>query len=146
MTSTIYSASTVRVMVDPSKGSLTNRAECAKEHFKNNLSTNLQLGLAGAAGGLAIAKKPKFLVKIATKIGEVASKLVGKLGAKGMAAKIMKNPTKFGKYGMIAAAALWVLNKIEKHAFKAGQIDQKYTDAAAIEQQTKNVVLDYYVK
>lgn len=144
--SSINSASPVVVMFDPTKGSLTNRAQCAKEHFKNNLNYNLQLGLAGAAGGIAIAKKPKILVKAATYLGELTSKLLGKLGGKGLAAKIMKNPTKFGKYGMIAAAGLWLLSKIQNHAYKSGQIDQKYTDSAAIEQQTKNVVLDYYVK
>lgn len=137
----IMTASPVGAMVDPTKGSFTNRAECAKEHFKNNLSYNLQLSAAGAGATIVAIKKPKPVITLATKVGEVAAKLFSKLGGKGVAAKIMKNPTKFGAVGLAVAGGLWVLNKLTNHAFKAGQIDQKYTDSAAIEEQGKRFII-----
>ena len=35
-----------------------------------------------------------------------------------------------------------MVHVIQKHTYKAGQIDQKYTDAAKIESQTKNIILE----
>lgn len=137
----MYVASPAYTLVDGTKGSMTNRLECAKEHFKNNFKNNLVLGATGAAAGVAIATKPSVLTKAANMIAKGTSKLVAKLGGTNIAAKIMKNPTKFGLAGIAAAAGLLVVNQIQKHAYKAGQIDQKYTDAAKIETQTKNVVL-----
>ena len=138
----IYSASPVGAMIDPTKGSFTNRSECAKEHFKNNLALNTKMALAGAGGAYVAIKKPSFAVKVAKLVGEGAASIISKIGGKGVAQKIMKNPTKFGAYGLVVAGALWALNTISKHVYKAGQIDQKYTDTAAIESQTKKVVLD----
>lgn len=138
----IYLASPFGAMIDPSKGSLTNRGQCAKEHLKNNLGYYSSIGLAGAAGTYAAIKKPKILVKSATKIGNLTAKLLNKLGGKNMAANIMKNPTKFGKYSLLLAGAVWALTRLENFIYKKGQIDQKYTDSAAIESQTKNIILD----
>ncbi len=139
--SSIYSASAVGAMVDPTKGSLTNRSQCAKEHFKNNLALDAKMALAGAGGAYVALKKPSVAVNLAKVVGEFGAKIVKSLGGKNLAKNILKNPSKYGAYGLAAAGALWVLNTISKHVYKAGQIDQKYTDAAAIESQTKNVIL-----
>ena len=53
----------------------------------------------------------------------------------------MKNPAKYGAAGVIAAAGLYMLDKLFNYANKQGRIDQKYEDAAKIESSTKNVVL-----
>lgn len=137
----MYYASPVYSMVDRSKGSMTNRFDCAKEHAKNNFICTTKLSLAGAGATVLAYTKPNFAVRAAKFIGQGAAKVATKLGGKGLGAKILKNPTKFGAAGMIAAGALWALNTICKHTYKSGQIDQKYTDAAKIESQTKNVVL-----
>ncbi len=140
--STINYSSPVLAFVDSSKGSLTNRFECAKEHAKNNVVASLKLGTAAAAGTYVAIAKPSFATKFAKTVGKGLGKLLSKLGASKVAAKILKNPTKAGAAGLIAAGALWAVNTLSKHCYKAGQIDQKYTDAAAIESTTKNVILD----
>ncbi len=128
-------------MFDSTKGSMTNRFECAKEHFKNNLSLIPATTITGAAAGVAIAA-PKFATKVGAKATGLVAKALKAVGAKGWAAKLMKNPGKYGLIGLGVAAGLWLVNSIQKHAYKSGQIDQKYTDAAAIESTTKNIVLD----
>lgn len=142
--STINYASPVAAMVDGTKGSFTNRAECAKEHFKNNFKANLNYGLIGATAGTAIAF-PKATNKIATKVGTAFGKVLGKMGSKiansKIAQSIIKNPAKAGKLAFVAVGLGYLMNTIQQHAYKAGQIDQKYTDAAAIETQTKRIVL-----
>ncbi len=142
--STISYASPVAAMVDGTKGSLTNRAECAKEHFKNNLRANLTYGAIGGIAGAAIAM-PSTTNKVATKVGNVFGKVLGKMGSKIANSKtaqaIIKNPAKAGKLAFLAVGLGYLYSTMQKHAYKAGQIDQKYTDAAAIESQTKRVVL-----
>lgn len=135
-------SSPVLTMVDSSKGSLTNRFECAKEHAKNNVVCALKLGTASAAGTYVAIAKPSFATKFAKTVGNGIGKLLSKLGSSKTAAKILKNPTKAGAAGLLAAGGLWVLNTVAKHCYKSGQIDQKYTDAAAIESTTKNVILE----
>ena len=46
---------------------------------------------------------------------------------------------------MLGGIALFggaLVHLIAKSSYKSGQIDQKYTDAAKIESQTKNVILE----
>ena len=128
--------SPVYTFVDGTKGSMTNRTQCAKEHFKNNLKYNLQASALGIAGGV-VAFKPSIATKLATGV----SKLAGAVGLNKMAAAIAKNPKKYGIVGLATAGVIALTSLVQSHAYKAGQIDQKYTDAAAIESQTKNVVL-----
>lgn len=135
MTNMYVGTSPVYTMVDKSKGSFTNRAECAKEHFKNNLAMNTKIAILGGGSVLAAATKPKLVTKVATKLGELVSKLPG-------LKNVISNPAKVGKYGLAAAIGLGLVHVIQKHTYKAGQIDQKYTDAAKIESQTKNIVLE----
>lgn len=134
--SSIAMTSPVLTFVDPTKGSMTNRAECAKEHFKNNLSTNLKAGLIGVGAGVVVVKP-----SIATKLGTGISKLAKATGLGKFAAKVAKNPKAFGVAGLAIAGGMALLKLVQDHAYKAGQIDQKYTDSAAIESQTKNVIL-----
>lgn len=132
----ITMGSPIYTFVDGTKGSMTNRAECAKEHFKNNFKYNLQASALGVAGA-AVALKPSIATKLATGV----SKLAGAVGLNKVAAAIAKNPKKFGLLGLGAAGVIALTSIVQSHAYKSGQIDQKYTDAAAIETQTKNVVL-----
>ena len=138
------------VLLDPKKGSFTNRVDCAKETFKNDLKYVLSLTVPAAACTTAAIVKPGIFTKTATALGNAAGKVFSKLGSKlgstgvktaQLAQKILKNPAKFGKLGLIAAGALYLADRICKHEYKAGQIDQKYTDSAAVETQTKRVVL-----
>lgn len=138
----MYLASPAYTMVDKSKGSMTNRYECAKEHFKNNFSANLKgLGLGVATGaGIVVAKKqPKVYLSLAKKLGEL-------LGKSKTITKHLPDVMKRGKVGLAVAAGVALLTAAThitaKHSYKAGQIDQKYTDAAKIESQTKNIILE----
>lgn len=142
--STINYAGPIAVMVDGTKGSLTNRAECAKEHFKNNLKANANYALLGATAGAAIAF-PKHTNKIAAKAGTTFGNVLSKMGTKIANSKItqsiIKNPTKAGKLAFLAVGLGYLMNTIQQHAFKAGQIDQKYTDTAALESHSKKIIL-----
>ncbi|MBQ8459128.1 hypothetical protein IJ541_03380 [bacterium] len=143
---------TVATLLDSKKGSLTNRAQCAKEHMNNDLNLGLKLSVPAAAGVVAVCK-PDLATKLAAKAGNYitygvkeAVKLFSKGGAKGQIAKAIgymaKHPTRTGVAGLALTAGLWVLNSIVNHANKNGRINQKYEDAARIESQTKNVVLE----
>lgn len=138
-------------LTDKSKGSLNNRVNCVAEHMKNDIKTGVPITVAGAAAGLVAYKKPGFAVKIAKYIGQgigkagkfISEKLFKGRGlGTGLLNKILKNPTKAGAIGLLAAGGAWVLNKLLKHSYNAGQIDQKYTDAAILEGQSKNIILE----
>lgn len=137
----IYGASPAFALVDRTKGSMTNRFECSKEHFKNNLTASVKatgLGVAAGAGIIVAAKKPKVYLNIAKKLGEF-------MGKSKTLTKALPDVLKRGKVGLAVAAgtafATGLMALIQNHSYKAGEIDQKYTDAAKIESQTKNVVL-----
>ena len=95
-------------------------------------------------------KKPEVLTKVATETGKYAGKIGKWLASKmpkggfgtGILNKVLKNPTKAGVIGLIAAGGLYVLSAITKHARNDGKIDQKYNDTGAIENATKNLVLN----
>ncbi len=142
--STINYAGPIAVMVDGTKGSLTNRAECAKEHFKNNLKANLNYALIGTTAGAAIAfpkQTNKVAAKVGTALGEVSGKMGSKIANSKIAQTIIKHPAKAGKFAFLAVGLGYLMNTIQKHAFKAGQIDQKYTDTAALESHSKKIIL-----
>ena len=131
------------------KGSVNNRVNCAAEHLKNDVKTAVPLLLAGGAAGIVAYKKPDYITKLAkatgNAIGKVGKFLAEKVFKKGFGTcllnKILNNPTKAGAVGLIAAGGLWVINRLCKGSYNAGQIDQKYADAAKLE-GTKNVILD----
>lgn len=138
----IYFATPGCAMFDSSKGSMTNRYQCAKEHFKNNLSATVSgaaIGAAGAAGVIVAKKQPKIYLKVADKLGKL-------LGKSDKIAKHIPDALKRGKVGLAVAGAIALvgatLHAITSYSYKSGQIDQKYTDAAKLESQTKNLVLE----
>ena len=59
---------------------------------------------------------------------------------------MLKNPTKAGVVGLSIAAGFYAIDTLMTWANKKGKIDQKYEDAAKIESQTKNIVLEAYAK
>lgn len=146
----------MRTMADKNKGSLTNRYQCAQEHFKNDLNLTLkEYAAATAAGGAVFATAAKNGTKAAKFVETVFTKPVGMLIKTGMS-KLAKatgaspevltkftklNPAKLGAAGIFVAAGLSIIGALISHANKRGKIDQKYDDAAKIESQTKNVVL-----
>ncbi len=127
-------------LMDGSKGSLTNRHQCGVEHVQNDLKTELGLAIPAAAA-YAGYKNPEVTNKAAKAIGD---------GIKFIAKKVPKisehlnklTSTKLGKLGLLAAGAVYIVGLIANYANKVGRINQKYEDAAKIESQTKNVVLD----
>ena len=146
---------TVTTLADNKKGSLTNRADCAAEKIKNDSNAILKLGVPSAVVAGAAVAKPGLL----SKIGQAGVKYLRK-GATALG-KLFKNPTnvvtkgiskvlnaikrapkKYGKIGLTIAVGAYVLNAITKHARNDGKIDQKYNDTGAIENATKNLVLN----
>ena len=152
-------AHAVQTLLDSKKGSLTNRMDCAKEHVKNDLKTGVQIGVPAAGVAVVALKKPGLLKTLALKTGSMAAtvvsalgkgvaKIAPKAGAKASTALanaagfLGKNAYKAGAIGLIAAGGLYVLNKLLNHAETKGKIDQKYNDTGAIENATKNLVLN----
>lgn len=128
-------------LMDGSKGSLTNRHQCGVEHFKNDLKAELALAIPGAAAIYAGCKTPQVTNKIAKSVGDSIKFVVKKFPK--VSDGISKiNPTKLGKWGLLATGALYLVGVIANYANNLGRINQKYEDAAKIESQTKNVVLD----
>lgn len=137
-------------LCDKNKGSLTNRIDCTAEKVKNDASLGLKLGVPVGVGLVANKVKPGILGKVGTKcaeyLGKVAAKLAAKFPKAGLLTKvttaISKNPMKYGIIGLVAGTGLYALNALLDHANKDGKIDQKYNDAAALENMSKNVVLN----
>jgi hypothetical protein len=145
-------------MADSTKGSVTNKTQCTKEHIKNDAKTLLTIGVPAAAVGVAMVKKPDIGEKLALYAGKTmakvysgAAKLLGKTKLKNtkvlntlitMGENTAKNAKKAGHIGLTAAGIAFVGTTLIKHAFKEGQIDQKYTDSAKIEAKSKNIILE----
>lgn len=151
---TVATAHYLTTLADTKKGSLTNRNQAAKEHFKNDLKFGYTLAIPATAAAIAvasgktaaistktgsfIAKSSSYLSKLFTKLG--ANNFAN--GAKKVATEISKNPKKYGLIGLAAAGGLFLAKVTAKYCNTQGRIDQKYEDAAKIESQTKNVVLE----
>ena len=136
------------VLFDSKKGSIENRLECGAEHIKNNAQAALKTALVGTtAAGLTYAvhknaKAAQYAQKGMKAVQGLLNK--NKTGAK-VAGKIAHFLSKFstaGKVGVITAAiALPILAYINnQHTYKAGQIDQKYNDRAAVQNQLDNFI------
>ena len=144
----IFPGRVVTPLVDPNKGSITNRLDCAGEQFKNHTINLLQgTAVAGTAAGVTYAaykneKVANGVIKGLKAVRNVMNKnkYTGKVA--GWITKALSSMPKAGKIGVIAAAiALPVLSYIDhKDSYKAGQIDQKYTDKAAVQSQLDNIV------
>lgn len=147
------------VATDSTKGSFGNRIDCAGEHLKNDATTYLrQAGVLGTvAAGTALAVKNPGFFKPQGPLSKVANKITGffidhlpksshkiaagsnKLwsGFNKALEYMAANPKTALGATLVAAATGIALNAVSnKGAYKSGQIDQKYTDRAAIQKST----------
>ena len=144
----VYPVRAAGSFVDPNKGSINNRLDCAGEHIKNNTKSFLYgTAVAGSAAGVTYAaykneKVADGVIKGLKSVKEVMNKNKYTGKAAGWITKALSSLPKAGKIGVIAAAiAAPVLYLIDhQNAYKAGQIDQKYTDRASVESQLDNLV------
>lgn len=121
----------VTTYADPKKGSLQNKSECIGEHFKNNLKTDaVILTTAGAGAGLTYAavKNEKFATVIEKPFVKIAEMLKNNKTLSQIPKLLKKVPT-LAKVGVAVTAGFAILSNV----FKSGQIDQKYTDKAKLE-------------
>lgn len=133
-------------LIDGTKGSMKNRAECAKEHLKNNIATTAKstvLTTGVGFGSYYAAKHPTRVLDCASKLGKGLEKLANKTPL----SKYLKdvNTMKLGKIGLATLVFTTITSIatdiLAKHYFKSGQIDQKYTDVAKLENASKNPLL-----
>lgn len=135
-------------LCDSKKGSMTNRNQCAIEHFKNDVKYGY-LAAAPIAAGVAGCKTPQITRNIGNafgksivKIADTVAKLAKSDKVTKYVEKIAKHPTVLGLGALGALGLATTVGALVKHANNKGRIDQKYEDAAKIESQTKNVVLE----
>ncbi len=126
-------------LVAENKGDITNRVNCAGAQFTNNLKGGLTVAAAygaGAGAGYLALKNPGVTSKIAQGI----TKVLKKLPDCKFVQTLVKASPKVKVLGAIAGVTTMVVSYIAgKTIFKAGQIDQKYTDKATWENKVKNV-------
>lgn len=146
----ITAAPVLSTMFSKDKGSFGNKVDCSKDHLVNNIKcTAAGAGtlLVGGGAAAAVSKAaPSFASGLNYNINEFIKKVaktmeypytstvkggkVSKFIHKNLL-KLSKTSGKTKALGAIAIATLGVLSLIKsKHNFKAGQIDQKYTDRA----------------
>lgn len=135
-------------LFDSKKGSLTNRKECAMEHIKNDFNFMAKAGTVIGGSALAVNLAPKTTSKILGTVGKGIRKVVEFIGKKAKSPKVAnmvnymaKHPVRAGAAGLALAGGLYLFNSLFKNVMETGKIDQKYDDAAKIESQTKNIVL-----
>lgn len=137
------------VATDSTKGSFGNRIDCAGAQIKNDATSYLKAaGVLGTMGGVGYiqAKKAPLFTKVANNFAKYTGKTLKAISQKisnkpiresfaKVASKVAKNP-RAALAGTLAAIGLASLAKIaQDHAYKSGQIDQKYTDKAAVQKQ-----------
>lgn len=121
----------------PNKGDFSNRMQCAGAQMKESLKTGLAAGAVGIGGAAVVkhvAKNPRRMVKVAQLFDKVVEKFLPHANLK-----------KIGKKSKVAMAigvplAVLTLAISGNHCFRAGQIDQKYTDKAKIEEHQKDIL------
>lgn len=146
-TSAVFIPVTTAVF-DKHKGMVNNRMSCAGEQIKNKVSGVAQsTALAGSVAGLTYAAhKSDFAAKTVMKGLKLVQGLMNKNKYTGkVASAITKALSGFSRTTKIGAAltlaALPILYVIgQKHTFRAGQIDQEYTDRAAVQGKMNDMV------
>ncbi len=113
---------TLNSFVDKRKGTSGNKIDCAFQHFKNGMTSNVQIGVV--AGATALAGKAAFNSAV-KKAPELAAQLEGK----GILTKIAKYISAAPKPVKIAAGALIGLSLLVR-SYNTGKIEQKYLDRA----------------
>ena len=155
-------ANTMRTMNNNDMGSKVNRVKCTGEHVKNDFITGIRSGAVTTATGVGVAAmiyKPQTGVKATAllgkglgKLGQLLGKALPKAKWATFAAKLeqaghkmVAAAPKYGKAAAIAtiigAGALGLAKISTDHAYKAGQIDQKYIDNAKLEKMTNSVIV-----
>lgn len=141
-------------MADKSKGSMGNRIDCAAEQTKNILTTNLKatgagLAIGGTTYALGFTKTGNKVVEKATQSAKgVVSNFIKKhpdafKNVKEVASGALNKFKALPKAGKIALAIGGALATIiggalgTQQVYKAGQIDQKYTDKAQLQEALK---------
>ncbi|MBP3820450.1 hypothetical protein J6G99_02265 [bacterium] len=146
--SSIISSVPIVTMFDSRKGDLSNRMSCAGEQYKNNIVESAKsVVVAGAAAGTAysIKRNPamlswlgKYLDKGLKKLVSIAPKYIQ---SDKIVKKALNTSGKTKALAFLGAIFVSACSKITTdHAFRAGQIDQKYTDRAKIEAHNKDVL------
>ena len=143
----------VASMVAKDKGDISNRAQCAKEQLVNNVKTLAAdtVVLSGVGGATALAvKKPNKLAKIYDGIRNSMNfhRADGKFDkVKNYIDDIMRKcKTPKAKAAALLATfvvlpAMGLISYINhRHSYREGQIDQKYTDKARLENQGKKLI------
>lgn len=143
-------------LVARDKGDITNRMKCSYEQGKNKTiyaAKAATIGAGAAAAGYGVLKSPAItsgLASVTTKLLKLGGKALKSLvGPKNklytQAAKFFKKlPTKAKAVGLIALPAFMAISYLgNKMIYKAGQIDQKYTDKALMEQKLKDAMIDF---
>lgn len=159
---TLATANTVKTLNNNDMGSKVNRVKCTGEHVKNDIITGIRSGAVATitgAGVAAMVYKPQTGVKATAllgkgfgKLGQLLGKALPKAKWATFAAKLeqaghklVAAAPKYGKAAAIAAvvgAGVLALTKISTdHAYKSGQIDQKYIDNAKLEKMTNSVIV-----
>lgn len=133
--------------VSKDKGDIQNRISCSVAQTKNNLKTAAQdvVVIGGTVAGMAAVAKSKSAQNVIAKGVGVAAKAfkpvvkmlkTTKFGnaMKDIATKIKGlSPRAKGAAAVVGLLGACILGHINRNnAYKAGQIDQKYTDRAAL--------------
>ena len=141
--STMAISPVIGTMVSNDKGDFSNRVKCAGEQAWNNLKhngANTALILGGAVATKKILQSPNATAKV-VKLFDKGAKVVAKFAPK-ISEKLLKMPGKFKVLGLIAAPIAAAVTYIASKAlYNMGQIDQKYTDKAKIEEATNKNLL-----
>ena len=126
-------------LVASDKGDISNRLKCAGAQFVNNAKGVAGLALVGA-GTTAAAYGIDKSSKIAGAIAKGIEIILKKFPSNRVVNKLLSASPKMKAFGLVASVAGAVLAYIgAKTIFKAGQIDQKYTDRAIWEARIKAV-------
>lgn len=153
----------VSPLVSNDKGDVSNRMSCAGAQFKNNLSTLAQD--VAVIGGAAVAtkgitKNTKLTEKFASGFNKIVNKLMPgvkrditiikksgfpfktfEIRQSKLAQKLLSMPSKAKVALSLMLPALAVTGFITNKAiYKMGQIDQKYSDKAAIREHQKEIL------
>ena len=126
-------------IVAKDKGDISNRFKCAGAQLVNQAKGVAGLTLVGA-GTTAVAYGVSKSSKIAGAIAKGIDVILKKLPSNKVVNKLLSATPKMKALGLVASAAAPVVAYIAaKTVYKAGQIDQKYTDRAIWEAKTKEV-------
>lgn len=133
----------VSPLVSKDKGSFGNRMNCAGEHMKNNLVSNVQTAGVALVGGGAVYGLKKtnaaanFIGKGIDKAITFVAKKTNTINSSVIQKALNASPKAKALSAVLALGTIALGYITHKHAYKAGQIDQKYTDRAKME---KNMV------